>query len=601
MKTIRTMADLLEALDSLGYSAATAAQIRPEIRRCERVYGQPLARIAADAADFEERWGRGRVGTVGLGFASPDHFARWRKRVRQALGRVAVPVATTGRLPGWERLVERVHEASRAGRLPGSNRHLSLIAVARPASDAGREPWQIDSAWAAEAIMPLSRKARRSFKRGLTTLNRLRESSAAIEGLVALLPTGDLAQPPRKLALPSGFRPENPDAALLWAEFDRFVDEKRGRDALGRPVPVGHSPFRATSERTYRIAVAAALGLLERFGHLRPGDRPELAMFARPDVVRAVAAAWQTRQIAGEVSRESCTLHLMLSRLVHIGGWCGATPEAMAEMRGIIDKARRATPSHGRMSTMRRNWIRDFARQPAQQRAVHAMPDTLMREARALIARWPDLGQKEKMRALHFGIAATQAALLFRASPLRARNLRSLTFRGEGAQLYRTANGDLALSIAAELVKNRREIRAVCDAEAVPIIDWYLAEIRPRLIADHPYGHHRLDSDLLFPSARPGAPMDSTTFEDHYSRGCAAIGIDMTLHQARHISATAILSIDPGAWSAAAAVLVDTESTLRNYYAWIDEERQTAEGRALLRKALKGASHHKRGHHGKVA
>lgn len=604
MTKIRTMADLLQAVDgpdSLGYSPATVAQIRPEIKRCEQVYGQPLSRIAADAVDFEERWGRGRVGTVALGFASPEHFTRWRKRVRQALGRIAVPVLTTGRLPGWEQLIERVQEASRTGELLGSNQHLSLTAVARPASAMGREPWQIDSVWAAEAVMPLSRKARRSFKRGLETLNKLREISPAVEGLAVLLPPGDLAQPPRKLALPSSFRLDNPDAAMLWAEFDRFVAEKRGRDALGRVIPTEHSPFRAASERTYRNAVGASLGVLERFGHLRPGDRPELSMFARPDVIRAVASAWQTRQINGEVSRESGTLHLMLARLVHIGEWCGAAPSAVAEMRGLVDKVRKATPSHGQMSTPRRDWIRDFARQPAQQRAVHAMPDKLMRQARALIARWPELGQKEKMRALHLGIAAAQAALLFRASPLRATNLRCLTFRGAGAQLYRNGDDDLVLSVPAEQVKNRRQIEAICDAEAAPIIDWYLAEIRPRLISDHPYGHHRIESDLLFPSTRVGEPMDPSTFEDHYARGCSAIGVDMTLHQARHISATMILSVDPGAWSAAAAVVGDTESTLRKYYAWIDEDRQTAEGRALLQQARKSASAHQRGHHGKAA
>ena len=270
-------------------------------------------------------------------------------------------------------------------------------------------------------------------------------------------------------------------------------------------------------------------------------------------------------------------------------------------MRTIVERVREATPSHGQMSTPRRDWIRDFARQPAWQRAVLAMPDTLMREARGLVAHWQDLGQKERMRALHLGIAAAQAAILFRASPIRARNLRELTFRGEGEQLYRDGEGCWRLSIPAEAVKNRRAIEAVCDDDAGPILAWYLAAIRPRLISGHPYGHDRVDSDLLFPSTRIGAPMDSSSFEDHYARGCAAIGMAMTLHQARHISATLILMADPGAWSAAAAVIGDTEATLRKYYAWIDTDRQTAEGRHLLQQARKAATSHRRGHHGKAA
>jgi hypothetical protein len=119
-------------------------------------------------------------------------------------------------------------------------------------------------------------------------------------------------------------------------------------------------------------------------------------------------------------------------------------------------------------------------------------------------------------------------------------------------------------------------------------------EIRPRLIAEHPFNHPFLDSDYLFPSTS-AAPMERSMCAGWYGFGCTEAGVPMTLHQARHISAYWILSVDPNAWADAAAVLHIDEMTVRKHYAWMNTKRANDAGRAKLREARKSARKHRKG------
>ena len=80
--------------------------MRAAIRKAATIYGEPLARIPADLAAFEERWGRGRVAAIPAGFRTHAAFVRWRKNVAGPLARAAGPkAAPAALLPGWAALV----------------------------------------------------------------------------------------------------------------------------------------------------------------------------------------------------------------------------------------------------------------------------------------------------------------------------------------------------------------------------------------------------------------------------------------------------------------------------------------------------------------
>lgn len=600
---IRNMQDLYDNLDGLGYSPSVVNQIRPRIRECPKFYNRPLCQIDADYDAFVERWGTGHVAALASGFKSRDHFVEWRKRVRGALSRVHVkPAKGAPILPDWQALVAAVKAHSGPKKRLGPHRAHGVELLAECASADGLRPQDLTGPAVSRIAAPLKTKARRTFKRGIDTMNDLFEHPDIIAPLGPGFPEAPLAQPDRVKSVPSTRRRGGLNASSkFWDPFDAFVARKRGKDHLGRPVPAEESEFKPRTAQTYENALNNATGVLERAGVLLPGEVLTLRDLCSLETITRVADLWQVRMLDGEVDKEAATLHLTVERLSHIAVYSKfLRKKDRKKLQKLRDKVRKKAKRRGRMSAPREAWIKAFSRSTPQQLAVHGMPEALMREAQKILNDWDRLKKAKKhkvrMRALHLGIAAVQSAILFRGSAVRASNLRGLPFRGEDAQLFLgQGEQDVRLSIPAALVKNGVDIEADFDDDARSVIDWYLREIRPRLVKDHPYGHNLADSDWLFPSKRADRPMEETTFADHYRVGVEAVGLDMTLHQSRHITVYFILDEDPSALALAAAVLGDDISTVEAHYAWMDGVKAVIEGRKLLQESRKKARKHVKG------
>ncbi|MCF7777421.1 hypothetical protein GLP59_07125 [Sulfitobacter sp. M220] len=602
MTKIMNMQDLLDNLETLEYSTKTIDQIRPRIKECERIYKTPLKNIPVDPAKFEEMWGRGRIGAIAKGFKSYKHFLEWRKRVRGALNKAAGPKAPKALLPDWVALSGFAKDEGGVGRLLGPHRYAGIEAVGIVASADGLVPSDLKACWITPAAMPLKGKSRRTFKLGIAALNDLIDLRDDCPEIMNLLPEEKLPQPERAVRPPSPWRHGHlPEAKRLWEDFDAFVSKKRGFDAFGAPIPADQSEFKSRTEKTYINALNLATGLLDRAGEIDRSRSPRLSDICNPEVIARAANLWQTRAIRGEVRTDATTRKNMVARLSHIADvQVGLSKADRKSMTKIKKQVRKTSPKSDAMSPPRLMWIKVFAKSPAQQRAVHLMPETLQREAKAILGRWEELKKKkrhkERMRALSLGIAAVQSVILFRGSALRATNLRSLPFRGDDIQLHMdTDSGGIELSIPASLVKNNVDIEAEFDPDARTIIDWYLEEIRPRLIEDHPYGCKLVDSDFLFPSMHTDRPLEETTFASHYSVGVEAAGLSMTLHQARQITGYLILSVDPSAIALVAAVLNNSVEVAEAHYAWMDGVKAGREARKLLRQARAESRKHRPG------
>lgn len=600
---IRNMQDLYDSLDGLGYSPSVVNQIRPRILDCAKIYNRPLCQIDADYDAFVARWGTGHVAALASGFKSRDHFVEWRKRVRGALSRVHVkPAKGAPILPEWQALLAAVEAHSGPKERLGPHRAHGVELLAECASAAGLRPQDLTDPAVSRIAAPLKTKARRTFKRGIDTMNDLFDHPDIIAPLRSSFPEVPLAQPDRVKSVPSTRRRGGLNASSkFWDPFDAFVARKRGKDHLGRPVPAEESEFKPRTAQTYENALNNATGVLERAGILLPGDELTLRDLCSVESITQMSDLWQLRMLDGEVDKEAATLHLTVERLSHIAVYSKYLGKKdRKKLQKLRDKVRKKAKRRGRMSAPREAWIKAFSRSTPQQLAVHGMPEALMREAQKILNDWDRLKKAKKhkvrMRALHLGIATVQSAILFRGSAVRASNLRGLPFRGEDAQLFLgQGEEDVRLSIPAALVKNGVDIEADFDDDARSVIDWYLREIRPRLIEDHPYGHNLADGDWLFPSKCADRPMEETTFADHYRVGVEAVGLDMTLHQARHITVYFILDEDPSALALAAAVLGDDVSTVEAHYAWMDGVKAVIEGRKLLQESRKKARKHVKG------
>lgn len=601
---IATMKDVAKILPQLGYSPTTEKNIRAAINKCAKVYQCDLDRISADPSQFKKKWGTGRVLKVPKPFTTPTQFRDWRKRVRQVLARVHCSEARCPLPAEAAAILELVRSNQGKGKVLGPNSDISIGVALRVMADANLSLVAVDQKAVDALAVTLENNRRKSFKNGICGLNRLIDKRDFFPDADDLIPTAPLPLPADLRSTSSSWRrsTNNPAAAMIWQDFDEIMHKKQHGDD-GLAVKGSPKEFSDNSVKAYAHTLDWFLRELASEDVLEDGsDLRDVLTY--PNLVRAVNHWIAGRKERG-LSAETSTLHVHVSRLVHIAtAHLGVSAKEEVRMKELRKKPAIRTKSVGKMSVRREAWIRDFDRDPAKQELAHRLPEVLMRRAAALFDR-ERRGQKlrpsDKMIALRMGVAALQTAILFRASPIRATNMRMLRMRGDDAEF--NVDGlmepdwrlkELRLSIPGAQVKNGATIDTPTDDDLNPVVRWYLREIRPRLIDDHPYSKNHVDSDYLFPSTSDGPP-DRTTFNDHFRRGTIEVGFDMEMHQARHVSGYWILSLDPNAWDEVAALLGDDEMTVRKFYGWLDDRRASDAGREKIRQQRQASNKHKRG------
>ncbi len=600
--TITNLKQVEEHLPNLGYAPSFEKNLRASIRKSAKVYNTELKNIPADFAAFDRAWGRGRVRNVPTPFRTADEFRTWRKHNRMVLRRLFGTSVAVALDAEWSALLAFVKKNQGKGRLLGANSHFTFGMFARTASAAGVRPAEITDAWAQGVSVALEADKRKSFRRGIERFNAMIAQRACLPELEHLLPVNAVARP--GALKPPGSRwlrsAGHPGGHLIWAEFDEIIALKQhGEDAplVGAPVQ-----FKPNSAKAYEESLNWLLGGLAAEDLIDDGaDLAETITHA--NLVKATNHWINARQARGQ-SIKTSTLHNHVSRLVHLAvTYLEVSPNEADRLRKLRKKPTFRTTSVGRMSKARETWIEEFDLDPAKQERAHRLPEELMSRAERVFAKERSgrkLRPSERMDALRAGVAATIAAILFRASPVRSANLRTLRMRGKGAEFDLSAFerdtrlAELRLSIPGEQVKNQAHIDEIADDELAPVIAWYLREIRPRLISAHPFNKPYADSDYLFPSTTD-RPMERSNFTAMFRRACLEVNFDMTMHQARHICAYWILSMDPNAWDEAAALLGDDELTVRKYYGWMSKRRASQAGRAKLQQARKGLRKHRSG------
>ena len=380
-------------------------------------------------------------------------------------------------------MIKVVRDNQGKGKLFGANTDLTLGVLAREASADGRLPTALDLPWIDSRNRSLRGEPRKQFKRGVRAMNRVIAIAAVLPEIAHLLPLDPLPEPaplrdPSTIWLRSA---GHPGAAALWSEFDEIIQLKRfgegGPQIEGEPAQFGKGSADAYGRALEWLMKGLALAEV-----LDADDEPDLSELITHANLVAATNNWIARREARGQPTDKGTLHGHITKLVHIATAYLRISEK--ERRRLIDLRRNKrvrTQSVGRMSASREGWMREFDASPAQQRAAGRIPETLQKRARAILARIgtgrPPM-KDELMSALRMGVAAAIAAVLFRASPIRAANLRHLRFRGDTAD-FRIADGrrDARVTIPGSRTKNCAFIDDPGDDDLMPIIDWYLREI----------------------------------------------------------------------------------------------------------------------------
>ena len=232
------------------------------------------------------------------------------------------------------------------------------------------------------------------------------------------------------------------------------------------------------------------------------------------------------------------------------------------------------------MSSGRRDWCEAFLYNHSKQAAFLGMPNTLFRSAQKAMMSYEDGSQYHRKRAVSLSVAACAAAI-WTSLPLRISTVLQLTYgNANGDVQIHNTKGNLILTTPPDIVKNgysHRYINLIPKRGGNPheIVSWFTDKVRPLLLKNHIQDHLR-EPELLF------GGLSYARLNTIWQQVALEAGLHMTPHQVRHALATLMADLPNADYSIIAALLGDTEATVRKNYVFVDQARMHKEGQKVL-------------------
>jgi integrase len=447
--------------------------------------------------------------------------------------------------PGWTRLLDK---------LPNRRGGIGLARLARHASQEGIEPDQIDDA-ALERFITAVRQG--SLHRNP---NHLHRTTAKIWNEAARQSGVDI----RQVTIPS-YRPapKRINCDLLPVEFRQSVDDYlawcSGSDVFN--VDARPRPLSAGTLKLRRIQIHAAVTALVAAG-IKPSEIGSLADLVSPSAFRLIL---RQRYNAANGRGNSFNRGLAETLAQIAREWVKVDAGVFAELRKLVGKMPMPQPG---LTDKNKRFLRQFD-DPAVLQRLHDLPDRLWAEVR------------RQARPNFRVLAKAQAALALSIlcyMPLRLHNLVSLTFDVH-LFLRAEANAISTLEISAPDVKNKTDMAFDIPPRIARMLIEYRDRIAPKIIGHRP--------DRLFVNA-DGSPKSQATVAwliRTYAR--RRVGIVLTSHQFRHLSAKVLLDAEPGSFETVKQLLGHKSlKTTVGAYAGIDSRRAARHHQRLIEQAL---------------
>lgn len=620
-----TLADLLSWAEAEGEPSDALYELRKVPARLGLAEGD-LGTLPADRGLFERKIAPAPYGPVSRARDLKKARERGNSRLRALLTRYLVaqslrPIAR-GRAD-WDRMIAFVQ--AREGFVErgapfttGTHRSL-LILRARVACP----PAEFDQAEVARIGRELSAGKRKTLVRALQFVNRLRETFGEDPELAGLLPPAALHAPAgsgraRRMAwdeLPPALR-VSAEAAMERVLID---PETLHADALSR-IRAGECPLQVKQEiaeqiearkgkrgvnndsaarESWRSAVTWLARAAEDIGHdLKAFE--DLSALMVPGIIESACAQQITRSAAAEdlkAADQSQTLNGRLTALRTLAKW-GLRDKAALVVIDFISEAPDYAKCCVRPGSQRNEEADRICRMI--QRAPHLAasfvnaPEFLAQQAEEALAAAQARGNRAaELTALRLYASAAEFAVQV-SRPLRPANLIRLRHRNAGnlpANLDWIRPGKVArLTFQRGEIKNDRVITVYIDGAEARILHRWMTALRPRYMALKGVP----DSVYVFPGEAqprhlkkginmPEGCLAVSTMGEIWREGADRIGLSIKPHQARHVVATLILAMEPGNFAKVAAVLGDTEETVRKHYGVDSGEQAAREVRAALK------------------
>lgn len=566
-KSMKNIADVVQWIETeKPFSPAFRKKVLGSVRKMKKLpqYDISLEQIPVDLDAFDKTWGSSPTRTIPRGFKTKQQFSNWRSQARSALtGFLDIPKHVSPPAPedDWSQLISDLEDAG-----VHQKKLISVTVLANAARQTSLTPAEVSRLWLQTTFDSADTAGQyEAFKAARALIHQYRASITTPTSPDFAIPVRKSAMHCVRLDLPPRFA----DEVASWRE--KFIRGIR-KGHRGKKRKSARSPKRADQVLrgvTYVYTAMVTVGLLD------PGRDPSISDMLDPDALNEVIE----RELMGEFPWRKLKV---TSLFEYLNNWklfvrgCGHSAEALAEVIADFTEFENVKT----MSTARRDWSETFMLDTYKQAAFFGLPRRLFGEAKKAMLAYETGSQYEKDIAIALGIAACAAAI-WTSLPLRISTLLKLTHGGEKAdvQIHGSRHG-LVVTTPPDIVKNGYSHRYITltpkpGGNPREIVAWFVSEVRPLLLKHHIAPHLR-DPARLFGGvsyARLSSIWRSVTLE---------AGVPMTPHQVRHAIAT-VMANQPGAdYSIIAALLGDTEATIRKNYAVVDQARKSAEGQHLL-------------------
>ena len=599
---------MMETMNQVLAWARETHQSRDAIYEVQKVaarlglHDDDLAAIPADMAHFEAVIAPSGYGAVSKSGDLKAARRRGNARVRALLERFharngAVAVGEDHRA-AWNRLVDYVVEREGAALdavfRPELSRRLYILR-----SRADCQPHDLVSADIARIATVAAPTQREALRRAVALMNRLIAGRDAHAPISALLPEHPLdapapvdRRPPVRLKALSGPFQASLEALIRAtlatpktqaADARARIDAGEDRDAViadfnaARSRAIGNT---ATARNGYACAIRWLLGALAAAGDDLAGLTDVREVLNRTVLERAVA--WQIARTATssalKASNRSSTIHTYLTNLNTLAahGLRDAGLQTDIMLLRILHGEHVRTPGADGMQEEREAFCMLLQGSEMVAGNLVNAPQRIAAHAEKLIAE----AQLSKSRLAEIsGLRLYAAAVMFAiqlSRPLRTMNLQltriAATPQATG-NLRRLRGGGVDLTYARGEIKNGAAVAVALRGDDAAIMTRWLDTHRARYAGINGVGA----SVYLFPGdAKPESAKDALTLPHGclsdrtiaaiWADGADVVGIRMTPQMARHAVATLILAIEPGNFAKVAAVLGDTEDTVRRHY-----------------------------------
>lgn len=569
MATLNSMENMAQVIHWIEtdtpFTPAFQKKVLGSVRKMVRLpyYGVPLEQIPADLQAFDKVWGRGPVRGLPGGFKSKSSFTNWRSQVRSALTKALEVVAAVRDVQiedDWSRLANDLLKAD----VP-SKKLIPVSVLANVARDASIAPAMVSREWLQDLVDTSHTSGRyRAIQAAVKLIGKKRDATA-----IAVSPVFDMdIHKSRTHCVRAALPPALATEVESW-RAQRVEGEPRGHLRKRRNASSVERVNQILRGITYVYTAMLEAELVKANDACTSND------LKQPELLEEVIERELTGQNPWRKLEVTTLFEYLNNWKLFIKG-CEHDPTPLTELI-------RDYPDFENVKSMaagRRTWCEEFLQDYHKQAAFLRLPGRLFQEAQQAMTEYEPATFYHQKTAIALGVVACAAAI-WTSLPLRISTLLNLSYGGPEAdvQIHGARRG-LVLTTPPDIVKNGYSHRYITltpkqGGDPRKIVEWFVQTVRPRLLEKH-IAPHKRRNDLLF------GGVSYARLSGIWRQATLEAGVPMTPHQVRHALATLMANQKNVDYSIIAALLGDTEATVRKNYVFVDQARLHAEGQQLL-------------------